>query len=166
MLAGLIANSALFLVWHELHLTNPQCYMIPLGTTIVLLTELLRRETPDALRDPLRYLGAIVILVSPVFDMFDGSWLPFFTLMVASVLVLLAAMGLRVRALMYTSAGFLVADLAGMVVRGCVDHPQLLWLAGLGVGTAVVVTGAICEMKRETLLARVRLLSAALETWH
>ena len=166
LLAALFANLSLLLVWHELHVTNPQCYMIPLGATIVLLTEVLRREIPDTMRDPLRYLGAIVVLVSPIFNMLDGSWLPFLTLMVASVLVILIAIGLRGRALMYTGAGFLIADLAGMIVRGCVDHPQLLWVAGLGIGTAVVVVGAVCELKREALLARVRSLSASLEAWN
>jgi hypothetical protein len=166
LFAALVANVSLFLVWHELRITNPQCYMIPLGATVLLLTETLRREIPESVRDPLRYLGAIVVLVSPTFEMFDGSWLPFLTLMVVSVLVLLMAIGLRVRALMYAGAGFLAADLAGMVVRGCVDHPQLLWVAGLGIGTSVVVLGAVCELKRETLLARVRALSAVLETWN
>jgi hypothetical protein len=166
LFAALVANTSLFLVWHELRVTNPQCYMIPLGATILLLTETLRREVPESVRDPLRYLGAIAVLVSPTFEMFDGSWLPFLTLMVVSVLVLLMAIGLRVRALMYAGAGFLAADLAGMVVRGCVDHPHLLWVAGLGIGTTVVVLGAVCELKREALLARVRSLSAALETWN
>ena len=166
LLAALIANVSLFLVWHELQIASPQCYMIPLGATVLLLTELLRREIPEKVRDPLRYLGAIVVLVSPTFDMLTGSWLPFLTLMVVAVLVLLVAIGLRVRAIMYVGAGFLAADLAGMVVRGCVDHPQLLWVAGLAIGTTVVTLGAVCELKREALLARVRALSAALETWN
>jgi len=165
VLAAVIVNAGLLFAWRELHVTNPQFYMIPLGATIVLMAEVLRREIPENARNTLRYIGAITVLVSPTFDMLDGTWLPFLTLMVAAVLVLLTAIGLRVRALMYTATGFLVADLAGMVIRGCVDHPQMLWLAGLLMGTSVVVVGAICERQRETLLSRVRQLSAVLEAW-
>ncbi|HEY2840514.1 MAG TPA: hypothetical protein VGJ26_15260 [Pirellulales bacterium] len=165
LLATAMTNVTVFVVGREMSFTTPQFYMIPLGASIVLLAELLRREVPHSLRDPLRYLGAIIVLVSPVFEMLDGSWLPFLTLMIASIVTILLAIGLRVRALIYTGLGFLLADLAGMIVRGCVDHPQLLWVAGLGLGTGVLVLGALAELKREKLLARVRVLSLALEAW-
>lgn len=165
VMALLATNVAVLVIGREQAVSTPQFYMIPLGVSIVLLAELLRREIPHSLRDPLRYLGAIVVLVSPVFEMLDGSWLPYLTLLIAATLTILVAIGLRVRALIYTGIGFLLADLAGMIVRGCVDQPQLLWVAGLGLGTAVVVIGALAEMKREKLLARVRTLSLALEAW-
>ena len=85
--------------------------------------------------------------------------------MVASVAITLVGIGLRIRVLAYLGTGFLAADLLAMVVRGSLDHPNLLWLAGLAVGAGVIALAAFCENHRETLLARLRLLTAELDTW-
>ena len=106
-----------------------------------------------------------MILVSPTFHIVQGSWLHLFALMVTSVIVILVSMGLRIRALMYTGVAFLAADLAAMIIRGSVDRPILLWVAGIGLGASVLALGAICELKREQVLQRVRAVSAALGTW-
>jgi hypothetical protein len=127
--------------------------------------QLLKREIPQKARDPLRYLGAIVILVSPTFHIVGGSWPHLVSLLVASVGIVLLAIALRVRALMYAGAGFLMADLVAMVVRGSLAHPNLLWIVGLGVGAFVVALAAICENRREQLQQRLRIVSAALRQW-
>jgi hypothetical protein len=165
VLSATILNLSLAILWREMHLTDPQVYMIPLGTSVLALVEFLRKEIPAERRDPLRYFGAILILVSPTFHIVGGSWLHLLTLMLASVAVLLVSIGLRVRALMYAGAAFLAADLAAMVVRGSIDHPGLLWAAGLVVGAAVVGLGAFAENHREKLLQRLRGMSAALQSW-
>ena len=46
------------------------------------LVELLKREIPESYRDPLRYAGALTILVSPTFHIVSGSWLHLISLMV------------------------------------------------------------------------------------
>jgi hypothetical protein len=53
-----------------------------------------------------------------------------------------------------------------MLVRGSIDHPNLLWMAGLALGAAIVALAAVCENHREHLLQRIRILSAALERWN
>ena len=166
LLSGGILNVAVALLWRELHFSDPQFYMIPVGLTVLALVQLLGEEIPEQFHDPLRYLGALVILVSPTFHIVGGSWLHLFTLMVASTVIVLVAIGFRVRALMYTGSAFLAADLAAMLVRGGIDHPNLLWLAGLAFGAAVVALGAYCEHNRERLLQRLRIVSAALQQWH
>jgi len=85
--------------------------------------------------------------------------------MLASVVVILLAMGLRVRALIYTGTAFLAADLVAMVIRGSIDRPQLLWVAGLALGAGVIGIGAMCELRREQVLQRVRAVAAVLEGW-
>jgi hypothetical protein len=166
ILAAAVLNLSLAILWRELRLADPQFYMIPLGVSVLALVELLRREIPPRHRDPLRYLGALVVLVSPTFHIVSGSWLHLLTLMTASVAVLLAAVGLRVRALVYAGSAFLAADVVAMVVRGSIDHPSLLWAAGLLLGGGVVALGAFAENHREKLLQRLRGVSAALETWN
>jgi hypothetical protein len=165
LLSAGILNVALALLWRELHWNDPQLFAIPLGISILALVQWLKDEIPEKAHDPLRYLGALVILVSPVFHIVGGSWLHLLTLMIASVAVTLTAMGLRIRALMYTGTGFLVGDLLAMVVRGSIDNPTLLWIAGILFGLSVISLAAYCEKHREEVLQRLRLMAARLETW-
>jgi hypothetical protein len=165
VLSGVILNIALVLLWRELAWDDPQFFMIPVGISILALVQLLKQEIPEQFHDPLRYLGALVILVSPVFHIVDGSWLHLFSLMVASVAVVLVSIGLRVRALMYTGTAFLVADLVAMVVRGSIDDLNVLWISGLALGAAVIALGAWCERNREALVERMRYLADVLKQW-
>jgi hypothetical protein len=166
MLSAGIVNLAMLMLWRELKLTDPQFYMIPIGVSLLGLVQLLRKEIPAKFHDPLRYCGALIILVSPTFHILGGSWIHMVTLLVASVLIVLVSIGLRIRALMYTGTAFLLADLVAMIVQGSLAHPNLLWLVGLGVGAAVVAFGAFCENHREQLEQRLRMISATLKQWN
>jgi hypothetical protein len=165
VLSAIIFNSALVLLWRELSWTDPQLFLIPLGLSVLGLVELLQAEIPRQMHNPLRYAGALVILVSPTFHIIGGSWVNLFTLMAASVVVTLLSIGLRVRALMYTGVAFLIADIFAMLVRGSIDRPNLLWIAGIGLGTAVLVLGALCENRREVLMQHLRILTTQLGSW-
>lgn len=160
-----VLNVALALLWHELHWFDPQFFLIPLGVSVLGLVELLHDEIPEKAHDPLRYAGSLIILVSPTFHIVDGSWLHLISLMVASVAVTLTAMGLRIRALMYAGTAFLVADVIAMVVCGSIDEPSVLWIAGIGLGTALIGLAAYCERHREQMLQRLRMIAAELESW-
>ena len=165
VLSAAILNVAVLLLWSELKLADPQFYMIPVGITILVLVEVLKREIPAAWHNPLRYAGALTILVSPTFHIVDETWLHLIALMVLATLVLLVSIGLRLRALMYTGIAFLIADLIAMVICGGIDHPNLLWIAGIGFGAAIITLGAICENNREKVLQRMRIVSAQMEQW-
>lgn len=163
--AAVILDIALALLWRELHWTDAQLFLVPVGLSVLGVVELLKNEIPQPAHTPLRYVGALVILVSPTFDVVSGSWLHILCLMVSSVVLTLLAMGLRVRALMYTGTAFLVADLLAMLVHGSLRHPDVLWIAGLLIGAAVLSLAAFCENHRELLHQRLRLLAAELEAW-
>lgn len=165
MAVGII-NVALMLTWQSLHIYDAQAYCIPVGLSVIGIVQLLKRELPKSAHDPLRYVGALVMLVSPMFEIISGSWLHLFTLLALSVCVILLAIGLRLRALIHTGAAFLLADLVMMVVRSSIDHPSLLWVCGLGLGGAVIALAAVCERHREQVLSRIRMLSAELATWN
>ncbi|WP_442509908.1 hypothetical protein SH528x_001510 [Novipirellula sp. SH528] len=164
--AAVIVNVALMLLWRVLGWTAPEFYMVPFGLSVLGGVELLKRELPAASHDPLRYIGALIILVSPLFDVLGGSWGHMFALMVLSVLVILAAIGLRLRSLMYAGSAFLIADLVAMVIRSTMDHPSLLWICGVALGAAVIALAAFCENHRENLISRIRVLSSELATWN
>ncbi|EMI16241.1 membrane protein [Rhodopirellula maiorica SM1] len=106
--AAIIVNVALMLLWRVLGWTAPEFYMVPFGLSVLGGVELLKRELPAASHDPLRYIGALIILVSPLFDILGGSWGHMFALMVLSVLVILAAIGLRLRSLMYAGSAIFI----------------------------------------------------------
>lgn len=160
-----ILNVALALLWRELQWFDPQFFLVPVGISVLGHVELLREELPERFHDPLRYAGALIILVSPTFHIVEGNWLHLFSLMVLSVAVTLTAMGLRIRALMYAGTAFLVADVIAMVVRGSIDEPSVLWIAGIGVGMILIGLAAYCERHREQMLQRLRLIAAELESW-
>jgi hypothetical protein len=166
VLAAVILNIALAMLWRELQWWDPQFFMIPLGLSILGIVEFLKAEIPERFHDPLRYLGALTILVSPTFHIVGGSWIHIFTLLLASVAVTLLSIGLRIRVLIFTGTAFLIADLLAMIVRGSIDNPNILWIAGIVIGAAVIVLAAVCENHRETLLTRLRILSAELESWN
>ena len=166
LLALAVFNVALALAWRAMHWYDLQLYLVPLGVSVLVLVELLRKELPDSAHDALRYVGALTILVSPMLEILGGSWWHLLSLLVLCVCVVLASIGLRLRALMFTGSAFLLVDLVAMVIHSSFDHPQLLWIAGLAIGASVIALAAICENQREHVLARIRLLTAELATWH
>ncbi len=168
-LFGVSAIITIATLWRTLfnfHYGDPQLYLIPTGIIVLAFVEVLRRDLPTSLANALRYGGALCILVSPTFEIIGGSWLHMFVLMVSSVLLIMLSMGVRAKALLYVGTGFLAADLVAMGVRGCLDQPSLLWLAGIGVGVVVLFVAAVAENGRERLLQRMRILSATLDTWN
>ncbi len=164
--SALILNISLAMLWKNLQWSDPQLFLIPVGMTILALVVFLREQIPDRFQAPLQYAGALTILVSPTFEIVGGSWLHLISLMIASVVIVVVAMGLRIRALIYTGTAFLIADLIAIVVRGSIDQPSLLWLAGIAVGAAVIGFAAYCERHREKMLQQLRFLAAELETWN
>ena len=165
VMAAAIMNAGLMLLWRSLDLWAHELYLVPVGLSVLGLVEILKKELPKSSHDPLRYIGALIILVSPMFQVLGGSWAHMLTLMVLSVVVILLAIGLRLRALVYAGSAFLLADLVAMVVRTTVSHPSLLWVCGIALGGGIIALAAFCENHREKLLARIRLVSAELATW-
>jgi hypothetical protein len=127
---------------------------------------MMQKELPAAAHSPLHYIGLLTVLCSPLPEVIGGSWIHIFALMVLSVGVILASIGLRMRSLMYAGTAFLLTDLVAMVIRSTVNNANLLWICGVVLGIGVITLAAFCENHREKLLARIRFLSAELATWN
>jgi len=166
IVAALVFNLASVHLWLSLSMNDLQLYLVPLGLTVLGLVELLKKEIPVAAHSTMRNIGSLVILVSPVFEILGGSWLHMTTLLLLSVLVILLAIGLRIRTLVYMGSAFLFADLVAMVIQSAVANPGTLWIGGLATGVAVIALAAYCENHREQLLSKIRVLSAELATWN
>ncbi len=165
LIATVIFNASQMLLWHELSWTDPQLYLMPLGLSLIALAEGLPRKLHTDIKTMVRYTAALVILVSPLFHILDGGWLPLLTLMAASLGVSVLSLGLRSRPLLYSGTAFLVADLMALVVRGSLERTDVLWIVGIALGSSVIALAAYCENHRELVLQRMRMLSATLQTW-
>ena len=165
IIATVIFNASQMLLWRELSWSDPQLYLMPLGLSLIGLAEALPRELQAEIKTALRYAGALVILVSPLFHILDGDWFPLLTLMAASLGVSVLSLGLKSRPLLYSGTAFLVADLTALVIRGSLERTDVLWIVGIALGSSVVALAAYCENHREIVLQRMRMLSATLQTW-
>ena len=163
--AAMMMNAGILAMLDSLSLSDPQFYLVPVGLTVIGLVELLRNDLVAKLHDPLRYAGALMILVSPCFEILGGSWWHMVSLMVLSVLVILMAMGFQLKALLHLGTAFLFMDLVAMLIRSSIDNPGMLWALGLAIGAGVIALAAWCESHRENLMSRIRVLSAVLATW-
>ncbi|MEP3479250.1 MAG: hypothetical protein ABJZ55_08390 [Fuerstiella sp.] len=165
MIGIVLLNVSLGVLWKSLEWTSVEIYMVPAGFSVLMLSRVLRNDLPDAGRRGFQYVGAMMILLSPVLQVLDGSWQHMLLLLVLSVVIILAAIGLRVRSLVYCGSGFLVVDLLAMVVQSTNDSPTLLWAVGMVMGIGIMALAAYCERHREQLLSRLRMLSSELATW-
>lgn len=159
-------NIGIALVTRSTGWTDIQFYLVPIGLSILALVELMKQQIPSRFHKTLRMIGSLTILVSPVYGMIaHESWWHMLSLLVLSVFVVFLSIGLRVKLPMYSGVAFLFADLLAMLIRSAVEL-EMLWVSGLGVGIAVIGVAALCEVYRERILSRVRMLSVELATWN
>lgn len=142
-----------------------QFYLVPMGLSVIAMVELLKSNLPKATAQNMRLVGSLVILVSPMTQIVQGSWWHLISLMILSVLVVLLAIGLRIKVLMATGTAFLLVDLLAILVRTAIDRPGVLWLTGLSIGVVVIALAAACEIYRDRIRSRIRELSDELATW-
>ncbi len=125
----------------------------------------MKEELPKRAHSPLRYIAVLMVLCSPLFEVLGGSWIHILSLMVLSVLVILIAIGLRIRSFMFAGTAFLLVDLVAMVIRSTIQNVNFLWVGGVMLGITVIALAAFCENHRDKLLSRIRIVSEELATW-
>tara|TARA_R110002049_G_scaffold4601_6_gene32869 strand:- start:51990 stop:55583 length:3594 start_codon:yes stop_codon:yes gene_type:complete len=163
--AVVMINLGSLFMWRSLGWSATELWLIPAGLSVLGLTELFRDRLPKAAHDPLRYIAVLTITCSPLFEVLGGSWIHMFSLMLISVVIILIAIGLRLRSLVYAGSACLVFDLVAMVIRSTIHDSSLLWVLGVALGISVIALAAFCENHREKLLSRIRTLTAELATW-
>lgn len=165
ILGLVLLNLSLGVLWESLSWTSVEFYMVPAGFSVLMFSRVLRKDLPESGRRALQYVGSLMILLSPVLQVLDGSWQHMLLLLILSVVIIVAAIGCRVRSLVYCGTGFLLVDLLAMVVQSTNDSPTLLWAVGILTGIGLIALAAYCERHREQLLSRIRMLSSELATW-
>lgn len=165
ILGLILLNLSLDVLWTSLSWTSIEFYMVPAGFSVLGFARVLRDDLPESGRKALQYVGSLMILLSPVLQVLGGSWQHMLLLLILSVMMIVLAIGLRVRSLVYCGTGFLVVDLLAMVVQSTMDSPTLLWAVGILMGVGIMALAAYCERHREQLLSRIRMLSSELAAW-
>ncbi len=161
-----IANLGVVFLWHLLGWNAIELYLVPIGLSVLGILEVFRDRVPATSHTPIRSAALLLILGSPLFQVLGGSWIHMLVLMGLSVVVILAAIGLRLRWLMFTASACLAFDLVAMVVRSTMHNLNVLWIVGVLIGIGVIAIAAVCENHRDKLLQRIRLLSSELATWN
>ena len=164
--AVVIANLGAILLWRVLGWNAIDLYLIPFGLSVLGVLEVFRDRVPASSHAPIQSVALMLILGSPLFQVIGGSWVHMLALLTLSVVLVLAAIGLRQRWLMLTASVCLGFDLVAMVVRSTIHNLNVLWVVGVLIGIAVIALAAVCENHRDKLLQRIRLLSAELATWN
>ena len=159
-------NLALFSVCLATGWTATELFTLPIGVSILAVTGWLGDRMGNRASEIARYCAVILMMASPLPQMIGGSWAHAAIVLAISVGLILASIGLRVRALMIAGSIGLGVDLTIMVIRTSMGHTTLMWLWGMGIGIGVLLLAAYCERHRERLLSRVRILSAELATWN
>ncbi len=149
--AAVFCNAALWVTWSRLGwmlADHPQFYFVPVGLSTILFAEVNRelgRDTVNAIRS----VGLMIVyasLAAPIwqFDSF-GAWL---TLLLVSLLGIVAGIGLRLQTFLWLGLTTFVLDLVYEMGRVSLDYAFAKWAIMLGLGIGLVMFVALNEKKR------------------
>jgi hypothetical protein len=165
LIAAMAANGALWSVLSGISgwgiAQHPQVWFIPAALSVLAAAQLNRsRLTPDTLRT-IRYGCLLVVYVSSTADVFLNGvavapWLPL-VLAGLSVAGVLVGVMFRVRPFLFLGTAFLALSVVTMIYYA---SSQLQWtwiwyVAGILLGSAIIVLFALFEKKRTEMLALV-----------
>src|SRR5437868_6456964 len=164
--AAVFSNAALWVCWSRLGwmlVDHPQFYLIPVGLSAILFTEV-NRELGRAAVNTIRSVGLIVIYVSlavPIwqFESF-GAWL---TLLLGSLLGVFLGIGLRLQTFLWLGLTTFVLDVVYEMGRVSLDYALAKWAIMLVLGITLVMFVALNEKKG--LLATMRDYYAQVKSW-
>jgi hypothetical protein len=168
ILSVLCVGVGFCVLWHQNEIgffERPQLWLIPVALAALLAEYLNHDRLTAAQSGSLRYLASGMIYVSTSCDMFfihgfsDRLAVPL-TLLVLSVLGVLAGIVLRVRSFLALGVTFLAVCLTSMVYHAAFDLRQVwvLWSSCIGLGLSIVVLFAVFEKRRNDVLAAVERL--------
>jgi hypothetical protein len=167
-LGVLALNGAVYLwapLWAE-RFELWQLNIIPAATSVLVLLHLHRRELKPRVLQGGRLAALSTLYAGAGLDLFLRPDLLVFVLALGLALTgILLGIALRIRAFLYLGVSFLILNVSGQLIR-YYPEPGLaraLILIGLG----LVITGAmlVFNLKRESILRRIRIARADLAGW-
>ncbi len=167
-LALLALNASLYLwipVWAGRYPLF-QVYIIPAAVSVLILLHLHRHELKPSVLNGSRLATLSLLYAGATLDVFIRPELTLFVLALAlSMAGVVLGIALRTRAFLYTGVVFLVLNVVGQLIQFYPE--QRLGRALVLMALGATITGAMIgfNIKRETILQRIRIFRADLETW-
>ena len=143
-----------------------QVYVIPATLSVLLLLHLHRHELRKNVLDGSRLTALSVLYSATTLDVFLKPELAIFVL---ALVLSLAGIGLgivaRTRAFLYAGMAFLVVNVVGQLVQQYPEQQLARALLLMGLGAAITATMIWFSLKREAIMARIRIFRSDLATW-
>lgn len=164
--AALLYHGGFYLLWWNLGITDPQGFLIPAGLLILWFAQFNHQELPRPTANKLRLAALLILYGSSAFSLLQvGGGLPALILAMTCVLGILAGIALRIRAYLYLGTLFLLLDVADQLVFFSARYALAKWIVGFGLGLLLVALAVLFESRRETVLARIKAVTAELARW-
>jgi hypothetical protein len=143
-----------------------QLYVTPMATCVLIMLQLHRKELKRNVLNGARLAAVCALYAGALADVFLRTDL---CIIVLALILSLSGVGLgtaiRIRAFLYGGVIFLVLNISGQLVR---FYPE----DRLGKGIALIILGAVMlavmiwfNIRRETLLKRIRIFRSDLDLW-
>ena len=163
--AALAANGGLWWIFYHQpglsFLIHPQIWVVPAAVSILGAAQLNRDRLSQPQLRFVRYCCLMLVYVSSTSDIFlngivDHPWLPL-VLAGFSVAGVMLGIFLRLRAFLFLGTAFLGLAIVTMIYYASVDlHWTWLWyVAGIVLGSTIILIFALFEKKRSGMLAMV-----------
>ncbi|WP_295450480.1 hypothetical protein [uncultured Thiodictyon sp.] len=166
---GVLALNGAVYLWAPLwaaHYGLWQFYIVPAAVSVLVLLHLHRRELRPQVLGGARLAALSALYAGAGVDLFLRPELGVFVLALALALVgVILGIALRIRVFLYAGVAFLVLNVGGQLVRFYPGQglSRALILIGLGV---VITAGMVAfNLKRESILRRIRIAQADLADW-
>ena len=143
-----------------------QVYVIPATLSVLLLLHLHRHELRKNVLNGARLTALSVLYSATTLDVFLQEELAIFVLAIG---LSLAGIGLgivaRTRAFLYAGVAFLVVNVVGQLVLLYPEQRLARALLLMGIGAAITAAMIWFSLKREAIMARIRIIRADLASW-
>jgi len=143
---------------------HPQVFLWPVGLSLLGVAHVQRRILPAGAVQALRVIGTCILygsLATSIFTDVAHRNLEMILLACVSLAGIMAGIGLRVRAFLYTGFGFLVFDVVYMVFLAGREDTWVWWMSGITLGVLVLFAFAFFEKRKLEVEQWVR----ELRTW-
>ncbi|MBI5549585.1 MAG: hypothetical protein HY901_37340, partial [Deltaproteobacteria bacterium] len=170
LLAAVAFNLAISVLWLKHGIGGDrdlQYYVIPVGLTLVALSQIYRGSLGPAWQARLRTLGILAIYLTSSWPALSslGSTVHLLWCVGLCVVGMLVGVAFRVRAYLYLGMAFMVTSLLGNMIRHGIDNHRLgaVFLTAMG---ALLIGGMVFfSAKREQVLERYRKYRTLLASW-
>jgi hypothetical protein len=166
LMAALVLNTGLVLLFLDLGLSHLAFYGLPIGATLLVLVQVEHDRLSRPARFHLQNLGIAILCGSAAFETFHAGDLGSFALLLGLCLAgIFAGIVLRIRAFLFCSTGILVATVLGQLLRASLDLALPAWILLTTLGMAIIGLTVLVSLKRQQLLAWYRLVTDDFSRW-